>query len=491
MKTKELNKLSKPFILLALSAIMCTQSIKAQHTNVLWISIDDLNNWVGYLEGHPQVKTPNMDRLAERGVAFTNAHCTTPLCNPSRSAILSGISEENTGIYNNGNKFNHENFKVIPQYLADHNYVTYGTGKIHHNSINDEIFQHAYSTQQRWSPFKSAEDVDYSSDELPSKGTDNPCHVIEDGPGGKSYVLPFNGMPSERSPKGKKGESFDWAAFDLPDEAFGDRKITDWALEQLKGHDQTKPFFMGVGYYRPHIPLYAPKKYFDMYPIEEIQLPRTLENDLCDVPPAGIERAHEAVTAGTHQMVLKHKQWKNAVQAYLACISFIDEQIGLMLDYLEASPYAENTIIILFSDHGWHLGEKQAWGKMSPWIHSTNTPFIICPVRGAKTGLCHEPVSLLDIYPTLTDMLSLPRVQCDGVSLLPLLSEPGIKTKRVVRTFIGEGNYALSSSDWRYIHYENGDEELYHIKSDPLEFDNLIGQSKSQKIIDVLKERIK
>ena len=462
----------------------------AQETNVLWISIDDLNNWVGYLEGHPQVKTPNMDRLARRGIAFTNAHCTTPLCKPSRSAILSGKSEHHSGVYNNGDSFRYREYELTPQYFARNNYVTYGTGKIHHNSINDRIFQHDYKTMQRWSPFGSSKAVEYSEEELPSKGSNNPRHVVENGPGGKNYILPFNRMSSERSPNDPKGESFDWASFDLPDEAFGDGRITDWAIEKLKAHPPERAFFMGIGYYRPHIPLYAPQEYFDLYPLESIQLPEVLSNDLDDIPESGKERAREAVTAGTHKHVIAHQQWKKAVQAYLACISFIDSQIGELLDYLDHSPYAKNTVIVLFSDHGWHLGEKQAWGKMSPWIHSTNTPFIICPAGDFKGALCHEAVSLLDIYPTLIDMLNLPFKELDGVSLMPLLKEPSIQTHRVVKTHVGRGNYALSSADWRYISYENGDEELYHIAEDPLEFVNLIGKQEYRGIINRLKETL-
>ena len=462
----------------------------AQDTNVLWISIDDLNNWVGYLEGHPQVKTPNMDRLARRGIAFTNAHCTTPLCKPSRSAILSGKSEERSGVYTNGDNFRYSEYELTPQYFARNNYVTYGTGKIHHNSINDRIFQHDYKTQQRWSPFGSSNAVEYTEEELPSKSTNNPRHVVENGPGGKTYILPFNRMSSERAPEDPKGESFDWASFDLPDEAFGDGRITDWAIEKLEAHSPAKPFFMGIGYYRPHIPLYAPKKYFDLYPLETIQLPEVIANDLDDIPEAGRERALAAVTAGTHKHVLAHQQWKKAVQAYLACISFIDHQIGELLDYLDNSPYAKNTIIILFSDHGWHLGEKQAWGKMSPWIHSTNTPFIICPAGDFKGALCHEAVSLLDIYPTLIDMLDLPYKEMDGISLVPLLKDPSMPTQRVVKTYIGEGNYALSSAEWRYISYENGDEELYHIAEDPLEFVNLVGKVEYRGVINALKETL-
>jgi arylsulfatase A-like enzyme len=464
--------------------------VAADKPNVLLISIDDLNNWVEYLGGHPQVKTPAMNRLAERGIAFTDAHCSSPLCMPSRTAILTGLSETRTGVYTNGDKFKYKEYKLLPQYFADHGYVTYGAGKIHHKKINDKMFQHALTTGQRWSPFDS-KDVSYTKQELPSKDTDNPRHVIANGPGGKSYVLPFNRMSSERYPKDPKGESFDWASFDLPDQAFGDGVITTWALEKLKEHKEDKPFFMAVGYYRPHIPLYAPKKYFDLYPLESIRLPKVLEDDLSDIPEPGKERALSAVTAGTHQHVVKHKQWKNAVQAYLACVSFIDSQIGKLLDYLDKSPYAKNTIVVLYSDHGWHLGEKRAWGKLTGWFHSTNTPFIICPPGSQMKSRCREPVSLLDVYPTLIDMAGLPKRELDGVSLAPLLKNPALKTKRVIKTHFKKGNYALSSNEWRLIHYREGGEELYNIKKDPLEFENLIGKPEHRSVIEELKKNVR
>ena len=153
---------------------------------------------------------------------------------------------------------------------------------------------------------------------------------------------------------------------------------------------------MAVGFYRPHIPLYAPKKYFDLYPLDSIRLPETIDDDLADVPDAGKQRALNAVTAGTHAHVIKHKQWKHAVQAYLASISFVDHQVGRLLDCLDESQHADNTIVVLFSDHGWHLGEKQAWGKSSGWVHSTQVPLIISGPKAKTNELCDEPVSLLD-----------------------------------------------------------------------------------------------
>ncbi|GAB5559074.1 MAG: sulfatase [Synoicihabitans sp.] len=461
----------------------------AERPNVLFITIDDLNNWVGYLDQHPQAHTPNLDRLVNKGVAFTEAHCTTPICKASRTAFLTGLSETKTGVYTNDDKFTPDGYTLLPQYFTAHGYTTYGAGKIHHMNINEKMFEHAYEPEQRWSPFSRKQSI-YTAEELPSKGSANPRHLIANGPGGKDYTMPFNRMPSERSPEDPKGESFDWSAFDLPDSAFGDGQITDWAIERLSSHDPNQPFFLGLGYYRPHIPLYAPKAYFDLYPLDEIQLPEVMPNDLADIPDAGMRRIMEAAMGGaaTHQHVISHDQWKQAVQAYLACISFIDAQVGRMLDYLEDSPFGSNTTIVLFSDHGWHLGEKQAWGKMTGWVHSTHTPLIIASDGMVAGQFCDEPVSLLDIYPTLIDLCDLPARQLDGVSLIPLLQDPSLETDRVVKTHIGKGTYSLSSKTWRYLHYASGEEELYDIKNDPREYGNLINRGDYSSVIEALKK---
>ena len=459
----------------------------AEKPNVLLISIDDLNDWVGYMKGHPQAITPNMDKLAKRGVAFLDAHCTSPLCNPSRSSLLSGLREEKTGVYNNSQKFNLKKFTLLPQYFAENGYITYGSGKIHHQKVNKVFFQNAINPEQRWSPFQQSKSVQYTKSELAGKGSANPVHIIKDGPGGKEYILPFNRMASDRSPDSTSGESFDWHAFELEDKDFGDGMVTDWTIEQLKKHDPKKPFFLGLGFYRPHIPLYAPRKYFDMHPLDKVQLPEHREDDIDDLSPAAKKWALEAVTAGLHSSVLKHDEWKKAAQAYLACVTFIDTQIGKVLDFLDKSPYADNTIIVLFSDHGWHLGEKQHWGKWTGWNDSTSVPFIIVPAGAKESKNCSQPVSLLDIYPTLIDMAGLPHKELDGVSLKKQLIKPELKTERVVRTLFDKGNKALISTDWRYIRYSDGSEELYNRLKDPHEFENLFNKPEYKEALEKMR----
>ena len=452
--------------------------------NVLFIAIDDLNDWVGFLGGHPQVRTPNMDRLAARGTVFTNAHCAAPICGPSRAAIFSGLLPTTTGIYNNGQNIQKKRpgLVYLPQYFAKNGYSTFGTGKLLHKS-SPGLFEKFFSTEQRWSPL-SKNQVTYTKKELPSKGAE-PRHEIKAG--GKTIILPLNRMPSDRAPDDPKGESFDWGPFDVGDDEMGDGKITAWACERLRKKKE-KPFFLAVGYYRPHIPLFAPRKYFEGYPEESISLPPASEGDLDDLEAAGRKTALEAVTAGAHATVLKHSQWKAAVRAYLACVTFVDAQVGRLLEALEKGPHAGNTIVVLWSDHGWHLGEKQHWGKWTGWERSTRVPLLIVPAAGQPAAKkwagqrCSSPVSLVDLYPTLVELAGLPeRAGLEGLSLKPLLDNPRSGTDRAVVTTFGKGRHSVRSGSWRLIRYEDGSSELYNLARDPNEWTNLAGKSEHAK----------
>lgn len=458
----------------------------AKPPNILFISIDDLNDWVGFLGGHPQVKTPNMDRLAARGTVFTNAHCAAPLCGPSRAAIFSGLLPTTTGIYENGQNIQKKKpgLVYLPQYFSNNGYSTFGTGKLLHKSSSG-LFEKFFSTEQRWSPL-SKKQVSYTRRELASKGGKEPRHVIKFD--GKTIVLPLNRMPSDRAPKDPKGESFDWGPFDITDDEMGDGKITTWACERLT-KKKDKPFFLAVGYYRPHIPLFAPRKYFDDYRQESIKLPPHLAGDLADLKAAGRKTALEAVTAGAHATVLEHSQWKAAVHAYLACVTFVDAQVGRLLEALEKGPHADNTLIVLWSDHGWHLGEKQHWGKSTGWEPSTRVPLLIVPQAthpAAKKWAGQRspsPVSLVDLYPTLIDLADLPaRKDLEGRSLKPLLENPRADTGRAVVTTFGKNRHSVRSESWRLIRYEDGTRELYNLASDPDEWKNLAGKIEHSRV---------
>tara|TARA_B100001769_G_scaffold273008_1_gene268391 strand:+ start:487 stop:1971 length:1485 start_codon:yes stop_codon:yes gene_type:complete len=471
----------------------------AERPNILFIAVDDLNDWIGCLNGHPQAKTPNIDRLAKRGVLFTNAHCAAPACNPSRAAVFSGLMPEKTGVWSNDSqKIEKASPKTIllPHFFRSEGYQTIGTGKLLHGKTTG-FFEESYNVNQRWSPFpKNA--VRYTKVELTSKGTNNPRHLMKDSLG-RQVVLPINRMPSDRKPNKPDGESFDWGGFDVPDSDFGDTQITSWAMEKLQGGlGDKKPFFLGVGYYRPHIPLFAPQKYFNRFKGAPGKLPFVVTDDLKDVGPIASKWARDPVTAGSHETVLKHRQWRAAVEAYLACTTYVDYEIGRLLNALDKSNAADDTWIFLWSDHGWHLGEKEHWGKWTGWERSTKVPLIVVPPKRlakqfAPAGSrCDQPVGLIDLFPTLSNVCGLSSPEnLDGKSLLPLLHDPAKQTGRVIITTFGKGNFSLRNIRWRYLSYANGEEELYDLKNDPNEWANLSGDPRFTKVKKRLASMIK
>jgi arylsulfatase A-like enzyme len=485
------------FVGLLILVSLYGRSAGAEHPNVLFIAVDDLNDWVGCLEGHPQAHTPHIDRLAARGVLFTNAHCAAPACNPSRAAIFSGRMPNRTGVWSNQSpklsKLQPDD-KQLPTAFADSGYVTLGTGKL--SGDRRTTYAETLATEQRWSPF-SREAVVYTDEELPSKGTEDPRHVLQDSLG-RTVVLPRNRMPSDRAPNKDSGESFDWSPFDLPDSDFGDTRITTWAMDQLK-KDFGRPFFLGVGYYRPHIPLFAPKRFFKRFEHEPGKLPAIRPDDLDDLNETAKRWALEPVTAGSHATVVKYGQWQAAVEAYLACVAYVDHEIGRLLDALDDSPAGDDTVIVLWSDHGWHLGEKQHWGKWTGWERSTRVPLIIVPAKkldgqfAAAGSRCDQPVNLVDLYPTLVELCGLeaPPQELDGQSLVPLLREPELETHRAVVTMFDPGNTSLRTSSRRYIRYADGSEELYDMIADPNEWDNLASQRKHSQEMVLLRRRLK
>src|SRR5262249_22442067 len=408
--------------------------------NVLFLAIDDLNDWIGALGKRPDVKTPNMDRLAARGVLFTRAYCAAPACNPSRTALLCGVRPSTSGVYHNDQPWRPvlKDAVTLTQHFMANGYVVQGGGKIFHNSFNDP------ASWQHWEKVK---------------GPPAPPNT------------PVNGL---------KAGHFDWGPVDVPDEEMGDYRTVSWGMNFLKQkHD--KPFFLAVGLIRPHLPFYAPRKYFDLYPLDKVQLPKVLANDLDDIPPAGIRMAKPE---GDHKKVVEGKQWEKAVQAYLACISFADAQIGRIVDELDKSPYANNTVIVLWSDHGWHLGEKQHWRKFALWEEATRVTFmIVAPGVTSPNQRCDRAVNLLDIYPTMIDLCGLPAKQgLEGASLMPLLKDPKAKWDRPSITTHGRNNHAVRSERWRYIRYADGSEELYDHDADPLEWKNLAKDAPYDKV---------
>jgi arylsulfatase A-like enzyme len=280
---------------------------------------------------------------------------------------------------------------------------------------------------------------------------------------------PFNGL------RDFQGE-FDWGVLRKPENEYGDYKAVEWAETFLR-KEQKKPFFLAVGLWHPHIPMFAPQKYFDMY--RDPRLPEVPENDLDDVPAEG--RRLAAFRRSEHDRILKEGKWKDAVRAYLASISFADALIGKMLGALEGSAHAGNTIVVLWSDNGWHLGEKQHWHKSTLWERSTHVPLVIAGPGVQSAGVARkQPVSLLDLYPTLVEVCGLtPRKELEGVSLGPLLRDPRVRHQPVVCTF-EPGNHAVRDERWRYIRYKDGTEELYDRVEDPNEYRNIASNGKHE-----------
>lgn len=408
--------------------------------NVLMISIDDLNDWVGCLGENEQTSTPNIDRLADRGVLFSNAHCQAPICNPSRTSLMLGLRPSTTGIYVNRPWFRltkrNKNRTTMSQYFGEHGYKTLTAGKIYHASRVDKAsFQ-----------------------------------VVGPRPG-QRLSIDQQLVPDIASPS----KLWDFGPQLYEERKFGDAVTATWAVEQIKKkHGQ--PFFMAAGFYRPHVPFYAPKCFFDSHPLSDIHTPDVKSDDCDDLPAAAIKLTEHEVPP-PHDWFVRENQWKPAVQAYLAAVSFTDAQVGRLLDALDESPHAENTIVVLFSDHGFHLGEKNRWAKQSLWERSTRVPLIISVPDGLHARVCNSPVELLGIYPTLLELCGLPMLDdLEGVSLNPLLENPEAAWDHVAVTTYQQSNHAVRSKHHRYIRYADGSEELYDHRVDPNEWNNLAGR---------------
>ncbi len=406
--------------------------------DVLFIAVDDLNDWTGHLGGHPQARTPNIDRLVARGVTFTNAHCAAPACNPSRAALMSGLRPWTTGIFTNNDpaqRVLRETVTINRHFLA-HGYHTLGGGKIYHGYPSE-------GREDTWTKWVGI---------FPTDNAD---------------VHNLNGLDRDH---------FDWGALPNESKDMGDSKLTDWAIEQLQNPPADKPLFLAVGYIKPHLPWLVPQEYFDRFPLDSIQLPKVKEDDIDDIPPAGIAMAKPA---GDHAVVLKSGQWKQAVQGYLATISFLDDQVGRLLETLEKSPRGQDTIVVWWTDHGWHLGEKQHWRKFALWNDATHTSFAIAaPGVTQPGGRCTAPVDYTNLYPTLCELTGLPTPgHVKGVSLMPLLKNPETDWGHVAVCSHGRGNHAAIDGQWRYIRYKNGEEELYDYRADPDEWTNRAGDS--------------
>jgi len=434
--------------------------------DIVFIIFDDLNDWVGVLGGHPQSRTPNIDALAEQGVLFSNAHCNAPQCNPSRRTLLSGLYPKSTGKYFNGgakleryrppffgdqpmkgpiSKSAPKSYIYLHEHFKKYGYRVVSGGKVAHGRITSYV-------DEKWL------DAVANRKDPKFKGV------------GAGYVS------DRRNVLGQPGASLQ------KDSQTSDYKIVHWAIDQWNTVTD-EPLLMTVGIHKPHTPLTVPKAYFEKFPLESIQLPEIPDfDDMEDLPeyakciarymnfklPFDPRSIHEEIL---HRGM---DEWKYMVQSYLACVNYADTQVGHLLKALKKNPRGRKTMIILTSDQGWHLGEKEHWAKAALWYDTTHVPYIVVAPGIAKPGtINNQPISLVDTFPTLCDLAEIPKPEyLDGESLVPLLKDPTAKRHAAFISY-GPENTAIQTERYRYIRYEDGSEELYDHSKDPNEWINL------------------
>jgi arylsulfatase A-like enzyme len=431
--------------IVASAAVACFAA-PASPPNVLFIAVDDLNDWVEPLGGHPQVKTPNFTRLAKRGTTFTNAHCQATLCNPSRSSLLTGLRPSSTGIYGLQPGIRDveltKDIVTLPQQFRRAGYFSAVSGKIFHDGS--------------LKPKDRAAEFEVWAPNEPRVG------------------------PKQRISKlrGEQHPAMDWGPHPERDEDTQDWKIADNAIKALREAPKDKPFFIATGFRLPHVPCFAPQKWFDLYPDATLKMPPVKEDDRDDTPLFSWY-LHWKLPEPRLSELRRTNEWRPLVRAYLATISFMDSQVGRVLDALEASGRASNTIVVLWSDHGWHLGEKAISGKNTLWDRSTRVPLIWAGPGIAANARSNRSVELLDIYPTLAELCGLAKPSnLEGHSIAPQLKNANAPREWPAITSHNQGNHTVRTEQWRYIRYADGSEELYDMMKDPNEWTNLVADKK-------------
>jgi arylsulfatase A-like enzyme len=419
-------------------------AVGATRPNILFIAIDDQNDWIGALGGHAQAKTPHIDGLAARGTLFTNAHTQSPLCNPSRSSLLTGLRPSTTGIYGLAPGIRDveqtRDHVTLPQTYTRAGYFTYTCGKIYHDGSVKPKDREAEFTE--WGP----------------------------APGMGRPEKPFSNLPEPRHP------AMDWGPFPEREEDAADYKIASAAIDALQRVPADRPFLVACGFRLPHVPCYAPQKWFDLYPDATLQMPPTLAADRADTPRFSWY-LHWRLPEPRLQTLKERGEWRPLVRAYLASTSFMDAQVGRLLAALEKTGRAKDTIVVLWSDHGYHLGEKEITGKNTLWDRSTRVPLIFAGPGVAAGARSARPAELLDIFPTLLELTGLPaRPDLEGLSLAPQLRNAQAARERPAITTHNHDNHTIRDERWRYVRYADGSEELYDLQADPHEWRNLSGE---------------
>jgi arylsulfatase A-like enzyme len=414
-------------------------------SNVVLIIFDDLNDWVGCLGEHPDALTPNIDSLAERGMLFSNAHATAPICVPSRTSFLTSKLPSSTGVYQHEDPWQDliAELPNLPGSLYNNGYRTIQAGKVFHGGypgIWSEVYSHHADPEVPWSPQNGLR-IQYDND-------------------------------------------FDWYPLDVAEEEMYDRQVTDWAVDRVNETPTGQPFFLGINYFRTHLPWGIPRQYYEQFDPHTVTLLPRNPNDLEDVPQAG----QDTINPFWQQKVERYQQNRSAVAAYLSSVYFVDAMLGRLLDGCNDRLFNDNTLIILCSDHGAHLGGKNHWQKGTLWEESTRVPFIvIAPGVTAPGSICAEPASLLDIFPTVNNLTSQPPVDgLEGLDLTNWLLNPDLPRDVPAITTYGPGNHAVRTRRWRYIRYADLSEELYDHNVDSHEYTNLAGDPQYRTLMDEL-----
>ena len=455
------------FTFVAVALIVGSPARAAARPNVLFLVSDDLNNFLGCY-GDPRAKTPNLDKLAARGVRFDRAYCTFPLCGPSRNSFLTGLYPNSTGILANSQIFRQTipSHRCLPQAFRNAGYLAARVGKLYHYNVPKSIGTNGHDDPGSWEI------------ELNPAGVDR----LEE----ESEI--FTLLP------GEFGGTLSWLASTKPDAKHTDGlNATDaeWVLERC-AKQKERPFFLAVGFFRPHTPYVAPKDpYFGYYPESEMPVVQNVKEDQADIPPAGLGSYKK------EQDKLTDDLRRQCVQAYYASISFMDAQVGRVVDSLDRLGLAENTIIVFTSDHGYHMGEHGLWQKMSLFEESARVPLlVVAPGVAVAGGVAKSPVSHVDLYPTLAELCNVPAPEnLQGQSLVPLLKDPseagrgwaitqvmrggGPNRASVTTNISADGpryfGYSLRIPRWRYTEWDEGRQgrELYDHDADPQELKNL------------------
>jgi len=463
MKRISYNSVIFGCLVLSSFGVIGNENKAQKQPNVLFIAVDDLNNWLGCINGHSGTKTPNLDKLAANGVLFTNAQCQAPLCGPSRASIMSGLRPSTTGVYGmidddeirRADNKSTKDILYLPEYFRNHGYYSMGIGKLFHEHAPAGVFDESGGRVKGFGP-------------IPEK------RFVWDGIGTANN-------------KNYGRTSTDWGAFPEADSLMPDHQSADWSIERLN-RTYNQPFFLGVGFLRPHVPLYVPQKWFDMHPLEGIELAPYKSEDLDDVPSVAL-KINDLPMMPSTEWAIKSGEWKKIIQAYLACVSYVDYEIGRVLDALEKSEYANNTVIVLWSDHGYRLGEKGTFAKHALWESATNAPLIFSGPGLPKGKVVNTPAEMLSIYPTLLELCGLPAYEKnEGKSLVSTMRKNKPEKDAFALTTYGMNNHAVKANDFRYIQYEDGSEELYDHKTDPDEFTNHAKNPVHKSEIDILKK---